>query len=119
MATKKYDICVKVGEYQVQGQMKPEWRRVGVVMQGDDGREFALLNRDFNPAGVINPDNRSTVLLNYFEPRNDNQASGATRQQSREPQGQGGYRQPTNGQARPPTTNSSPPPADQDDDIPF
>lgn len=114
-ARKKCDICVKVGEYQVQGETKPEWRRVGVMMVNDDGSEFILLNRDFNPAGVPNPDHRSTVLLNMFEPRNDNQQQG--RRQA-PPQQQQQQRQAQQ-QTRPPVSNSSAPQSEYDDDIPF
>lgn len=109
MPRKKYDLTVKVGEYQDRsGQTKSEWKRIGVVMQNDDGSEFAILDRTFNPAGVPNPENRSTVLVNFFEPRDD---SGGR-------QSQPSQSQPRNtGAARPPATNSAPPPPD--DDIPF
>lgn len=117
MARKKYDVCVKVGEFtDGQGQLKAEWRRVGVMMENDDGSEFMLLNRDFNPAGVVNPDHRSTVLLSMFAPRNDNQQQGGYQQ----PQQRQAPRQAQQQRSRPPVSNSAPPPADNyDDDIPF
>lgn len=115
MARKKYDITVKVGEFKTrEGETKAEWRRVGVVMENDDGSEYIILERTFNPAGVPNPENRATVILSLFQPRDDNQ-QGQARQQ---PQARA---QPQR-QAPPPVTNGggyAPQTAGKDDDIPF
>ena len=70
MAKKAYDVAVVVGEYQKDGETKPQWLNVGVVLKKDDGKPFMLLNRTFNPAGVpISEDNQKTVLLNFFVPK--------------------------------------------------
>lgn len=67
MATKKkYDIVVKVGEYEKDGDTKNRYQNVGVVLQGDNG-PFILLNRTFNPAGVPETDEDHMVLLSLFE----------------------------------------------------
>jgi hypothetical protein len=42
-----------------------------------DGRKYILLNRTFNPAGLPNPDNRSTIIVSLFEPRTQTKPHGA------------------------------------------
>lgn len=36
-------------------------------MKNDDGNEYILLNRTFNPAGVVNTDSRENVLISIFD----------------------------------------------------
>lgn len=107
MAKKVYDLAVKTGEYKDRnGDTKGRWQNVGAVMQGDDGGKFIMLDRCFNPAGAPNPDNRSTVLLSMFEPR--------------EQDGERPARSSGNGNSNG-TRQGKPAPADDfaDDDIPF
>ena len=66
MATRKYDLAVKTGEYERDGQIKGRYLNVGVVLQGDDGM-FILMDPAFNPAGVPRKGNR--VLISMFEPK--------------------------------------------------
>lgn len=70
---KLYDLAVKTGTYEKDGETKNRYENVGSVMEKDDGGRLILLNRTFNPAGVPNPDNRSNVILSMFknEPKND------------------------------------------------
>lgn len=72
MATKLYDLVVKVGEYQQDGQPKGRYENVGSMMQGDNG-PFLILKRTFNPAGVINPENKDSVIVSCFEQQNNQQ----------------------------------------------
>ncbi len=68
------DVAAISGTYQDnQGQTKNRYVNVGVVMKGDDGNSFILLNRTFNPAGITpkNP-NDDKILLSLFDPRDDN-----------------------------------------------
>ena len=70
MAKKAYDVAVVVGEYEKDGETKPQWLNVGVIMKKDDGKPFMLLDRTFNPAGVpVNEDNQKSILLNLFVPK--------------------------------------------------
>jgi hypothetical protein len=69
MTTKKYDLAVKVGEYQKDGQTKNKYQNIGAILEKEDGGRFMLLDRFFNPAGVPNPDDRSNVIVSLFEPR--------------------------------------------------
>lgn len=69
MASKrKYDLAVKNGTYQVQGEQKNRYVTVGSVLERDDGGMFILLERWFNPAGIPD-DGKGSVLLSCFEPR--------------------------------------------------
>lgn len=70
MASKKVmDLAVKTGEYtNKEGATKSTYENIGAVMESD-GRKYILLNRTFNPAGLPNPDNRSTIIVSLFEPR--------------------------------------------------
>lgn len=66
---KAYDLAVKVGTYEKNGETKGRYENVGSVMRDNDGGKFILLNRTFNPAGVPNPDNKSSVLISLFKPK--------------------------------------------------
>lgn len=70
-AQKIMDITVKTGEYQdpQSGMTKGRYQNVGSLMLGDDGRQFIILDRTFNLAGVPNPQNRPSVILSLFEPK--------------------------------------------------
>lgn len=126
MAQKLRDIAVKTGEYQDRqsGQMKGRWQNVGALMKNDDGSEFIIMHRWFNPAGLPNPENRDSVVMSCFKP-NRQQGNGQT------PANNGGYQQPPHNQ-NPPQGQSAqqgqsvpygaPDPAqynDFDDEIPF
>lgn len=83
-AQKIRDVAVKVGEYQDRqsGQMKGRWQNVGALMRGDDGNEFIILQRWFNPAGVMNPNGQPTVILSCFREQGDQQPQQQPRQQA-------------------------------------
>lgn len=67
--SKKYDVCVKVGEYTDNtGATKSRYQNVGAVMEGKDG-PYMLLSRWFNPGGMPNPEGRESLLVSLFEPR--------------------------------------------------
>lgn len=72
--TRKFDVAVKVGEYEdSEGNTKGRYENVGVVLDSGDG-EYMLLKKTFNPAGVDSKGDR--VILSFFEPREDDDASG-------------------------------------------
>lgn len=72
MATKLYDLVVKTGEYTSNGETKGRYENVGSIMQGDNG-QFMILKRTFNPAGVANPENKDSIIVSCFEPKDQNQ----------------------------------------------
>lgn len=84
-ATKTHDIKVKTGEWvDKAGVKKGRWLTVGRVMTGDDGSEFWLLDKTFNPAGVpdLNGKGGDSVMLCKFAPR-DAQATPSEHQQEK------------------------------------
>lgn len=123
MAQKIFDIAAKTGEYQDRqtGQMKGRWQNVGSVMQGDDGTQFIILNRWFNPAGMPNPENRDSTILSCFPPDRQgqgqqpgygNQYGGGYQQPPQQPPQQGGMPpqgQPQGGYQQPPQQGGVPP----------
>lgn len=80
MANKKIrDIVVRVSEYQDHntGEMKGRFDNVGALFQNDsDGSFFIMLKRTFNPAGVPNPENRDSVSLSCFAPKDRQSSDG-------------------------------------------
>ena len=121
MAQKLRDIAVKTGEYQDRqtGQTKGRWQNVGALMKNDDGSEFIIMHRWFNPAGLPNPENRDSVVMSCFK-SNRQQGNGQP------PANHSGYQQMPQNQ-RPPQQGQqlpygAPNPAqydDFDDEIPF
>lgn len=98
MPQKIRDIAVKTGEYQDgQGQTKGRWQNVGALMKSEDGGEFIILHRWFNPAGVPNPENRDSVVLSCFQLKDRNESGqgqqGGQQNQPNNQQPQGGYGQ--------------------------
>ena len=73
---KVYDLAVKTGSYtNKNGETKGRYQNIGSVMEGDNG-QFIILDRTFNPAGVPNPDNKSSVIVSMFAPREEGQNGG-------------------------------------------
>lgn len=80
MSSKKIrDIVVKVGEYQDRntGETKGRFENVGALMQNDDeaGSFFIMLKRTFNPAGVPKQDDRESILLSCYVPKDQREQS--------------------------------------------
>ncbi len=132
-AHKIKDLAVKVGSYtDSQGQEKGRYQNVGSLMRSDEGNEFIVLNRWFNPAGVPNPENRDSVLISCFEPKQQQQHQQGWGQPSPAPQQQM-QRQPPMNQQQPNTRQQQQthqhqgqqqqgyvqPPQNYTDDIPF
>jgi hypothetical protein len=66
----KHELCVVVEKYtDREGKEKNRWQKVGVELETDTGGRIILLERWFNPAGVMNPDGRTTVMLSLFDPK--------------------------------------------------
>ena len=76
MARKLFDLAVKVSEYTTPtGEVKARWQNVGSVFEGNEGGQFILLSRWFNPAGVpdLSGKGGDSILMSCFEPRQDGQ----------------------------------------------
>ena len=82
MAAKKlYELKIKTREYiNKDGEKKGVWQEVGSIMQGDDGSEYIMLSRWFNPAGVpdLSGKGGDSILLSKFEPRHKDGAQQST-----------------------------------------
>ena len=61
---KKFNLAVKTGEYQKDGQTKGRYQNIGAIMEGEKG-SFILLDKTFNPAGI--QDGKNSVLIHMFE----------------------------------------------------
>lgn len=107
MATKKYDLAVKTGEYTNRdGETKGRYKNIGSIWQGDNGF-YMVLDRTFNPAGVPFKEGSDSIFVSMFEPRQDD--GGGQRQ------GGGGQQQ----RQQAPAQRQAAPQQDLDDDIPF
>lgn len=65
---KKYNLAVKTGEYQKDGQTKGRYQNVGAIMESEKG-QFILLEKTFNPAGI--QDGKNSVLIHMFEEKKE------------------------------------------------
>lgn len=83
MAKRKFDMAVKVGQYQDQsGATKNRYQNIGVIMQGDDGGHYALIDPLINLAAVPREAGKDRVMVSLFEPRNDAQQQAARPQRA-------------------------------------
>ena len=77
MAKKKYDMAVVVGKYQDQnGTTKNRYHNIGVVLQGDDGGFYALIDPMVNLAAVPRDPGKDRVMVSLFEPKEQAPAGG-------------------------------------------
>lgn len=105
MARKIYDLAVKTGTYQSQGETKNRYMNVGALMESDEGNSFIMLNACFNPAGVPRKEGSESILVSCFVPKDAGQQEDREQQraQTRQSMQQAAQRQA----------------ADFEEDIPF
>lgn len=78
MATKKlYDLVVKTGTYENNGETKNRYQNMGAVMEKEDGGRFIFIDRTFNPAGLPNPENRNNIIVSMFKKDGNGQGGQA------------------------------------------
>jgi len=78
MARKIKNLSVKTREYKDKdGNDKANWQNIGVIMENDKGKQFMLLDKWFNPAGI--PDTRNpnstSIMVTMFDVDDNYQAS--------------------------------------------
>lgn len=73
MVKKVYDLVVANGKYQSGDGEKTNYVNIGAVMEKEEGGKFILIDRTFNPAGVINPENKSSIIVSMFTPKTNNE----------------------------------------------
>ena len=77
MARKIKNLSVKTREYKDRdGNSKANWQNIGVIMENDQGKQFMLIDRWVNLAGL--PDfsdkpNPSAVMVSIFDADNNYQ----------------------------------------------
>ncbi len=101
--TKVYDLAVKVGEYEVNGEKKARYKNIGAVMQKDDGGEYIVLDSTIVTMELqylANPKRSERLIVSKFELRD--RPSGAPAQSS-----------------APAAKKSAPALENMEDDIPF
>lgn len=68
MTKKIKNLSVATGKYtDHSGAEKTNWVNIGGIFQKDDGGKFMLIDRTFNPAGVPNPENKSSIIVSMFD----------------------------------------------------
>jgi hypothetical protein len=70
---KVYDLAVKVGSYQKDGETKNRYENVGAIMSNDNG-QFMFLKRTFNPAG-IDSEGKESIIISMFAPKEKSENS--------------------------------------------
>lgn len=120
--TKIKDIVVKTGSYvDAKGETRGNFEPVGELMQGDDGNQFILLKRTFNPAGVNVEAGKQKVLLSLYDPKPRDGQGGQQGGNGGQYQGgnAGGYGNQSQGQGQAGGAPAGGPRGDMDDEIPF
>jgi hypothetical protein len=72
------DLAVKVGEYEKNGQTKSRNKRIGSLMETDDGRRFILLDATVVTMElnyIANRDRRSEMIVSVFDLSNDTESA--------------------------------------------
>jgi hypothetical protein len=77
MAKKLYDVAVKTGSYQTNGETKNRYENIGSVFDGDNG-PYLILKRSFNPAGVPFKEGSDSVIVSLFKPKDDTAQSNGS-----------------------------------------
>jgi hypothetical protein len=67
---KLYDLAVKTGSYEKNGETKNKYENIGAIMEGENGK-FIFIKRTFNPAGVEVQPGRSDIIVSMFAPKSD------------------------------------------------
>lgn len=70
---KLYDLAVKNGKYEKDGETRNVYVPCGVMLEGEYG-PFIRMDRTFNPAGIINEENRSSIIISMFKPRDEDKS---------------------------------------------
>ena len=82
MARKIKNLSVKTREYKDRdGNSKANWQNIGVIMENDQGKQFMLIDRWVNLAGLPdfgNKPNPSAVIVTINDADNDYQPGKPT-----------------------------------------
>jgi hypothetical protein len=67
---KIYNLAVKTGTYESNGEAKNRYEHIGAVMEGENS-QFIFLKRTFNPAGVPHKQGSLDIIISMFKPHTD------------------------------------------------
>ena len=68
MASKKIkELSVVTGTYESNGETKKRYKNVGALFQTDDGNQYLMLDRSFNPAGVPFRDGGDSIIVGIYD----------------------------------------------------
>lgn len=72
MPNKKiYDLSVKTGSYQKNGETKGKYSNVGVVIEKEDGGKFMMIDPHFNFAAIRREEGKNMVIVSMFPPKTE------------------------------------------------
>ena len=71
---KLYDLAVKIGEYEKDGQTKNRYKNIGAMWEGQEwngqpGTPYIRLDALFNPAGVPRKEGSDSIIVTLFKPK--------------------------------------------------
>lgn len=72
--SKTHDLCVKVGTYEKDSEIKNRYLNIGAVLKSEHG-PYILLHKTFNPAGVVGDQDKESILISMFEKKEDDKKS--------------------------------------------
>ena len=95
---KKYDLAIKVGEYEKNGEKKGRYKNIGAVFEGEKGPYLLLDSTTISMQlfALCNKERRDSIIVSMFEPKGEGERAG-----------------------KPAASSSGAPTADPDDEIPF
>jgi hypothetical protein len=73
MTVKLWDLVVKIGEK----DGKPIRKNIGCILEGENG-PYMLLERTFNPAGVLGE--KQSIMVSLFRPREESEGEHARKE---------------------------------------
>lgn len=73
-----YNMVVVTGTYtDATGATKKKYQTIGVVLEGNGGSQFALMDRTFNPAGVPHdPAKGNSIMVSFYPPESNSGLAG-------------------------------------------
>lgn len=72
--TKTHDLSITTGTYtNSAGEKKYRSENIGNILS-DGEKRILVIKRTFNPAGVPNPDNKESVIVNVWPVKNKEEA---------------------------------------------
>jgi hypothetical protein len=111
MASRKIaDLAIKIGEYEQAGEKRSRNKKIGSLMQTEDGRQFVMLDATVLTMEInylANPGRRTDLIVSVFDVDGDDRQSQPA--PSRSSPAQAPARAPSQAAAR----------RDIDDEIPF